>query len=94
VTAGAAPLCSQAGLNVSAEMSLQIAPNPVSENFQIISETTILAAELFTLDGKQVELLRISQTEFSVLGLSTGTYFLKVFADGAEKLIRLKVSKH
>jgi cyanophycinase-like exopeptidase len=94
VTAGTAPVCSQASLDVPAQLSLQIAPNPVNENFQIISETTILAAELFTLDGKQVELLRTSQTEFCFVGLPTGTYLLKVFSDGSEKSVRLHVFRN
>ena len=61
---------------------ISVYPNPTKNTVQIQSESTLLQAELFDLNGKK---LHISKTKtIDVTALNTGVYFLKITTAGGK----------
>ena len=91
ITSGVAPNCSQAGLTHLIEKDFQISPNPVYAKFNIVGDLKIENVQLYSLEGKSVDLIRLSENEFSVEGIRSGTYLLAVNSNGHVKVERLQI---
>jgi len=94
-TGGPLPLDTIADVKSKPPVSLQVFPNPVKNQLNIISQYDVLPdglnCSIYDVQGKKVyELkLRLQKTQFDVSFLSPGVYFLKTGEGPAKKMFKI-----
>lgn len=85
------------GINSMDERSINIAPNPTSENFQIFSDIPISSVQIFDITGSLITSLPISSfsetISVNISHLPSGTYFIGIVTSENAYITR-KIVKH
>lgn len=83
---------SYTGINELNASQLVVSPNPTKDNFSISGLEllgTITSLEIKDAAGKVVKVLDPSATNFSCVGLKAGVYFLAVYSNKTERVIKI-----
>lgn len=82
------PYCQLELEEIDSKITLRVAPNPVGEWLEIISEEGIpQSIEISTISGKSI-LYKINTNAINVALLPSGTYLVRVILDDQEKIIK------
>lgn len=68
---------------------INLFPNPTNSHFKINANTIIEKVELYDVLGKQVKSFKTSQDNYNIEGLKSGIYFVKVFGNRTQQIIKL-----
>lgn len=87
-----APSCSQGNVQDNSMIELQIYPNPAQEIIHLRSPQSIENVELYSLDGRCVELTKLDDVRYQINNAVSGVYLIKVITGGEERILKLKIS--
>ncbi len=73
--------------------AVAIYPNPTSDVLHIEGITNIKVAELYSIQGKQIQISKNTSTQIDVRSLQSGIYFLKIIDDRNRSAIRKFIKK-
>lgn len=89
ISAGTNPMCGTLSTPEFETFSIQVYPNPTSDNLFIKSKTPIKSARIFSVLGKEFSATLLNDETIDVSSLSSGLYILKLYSETTEQSFKI-----